>query len=93
LEVPNARFQLPGTTGVIFPWAPPIGLPWHVLNDLQQSLTTTLVEALRDFVLSRIDESTSNQSSPSLSCHSDYGSVSFVALRLKDKMRAGGTDP
>ena len=62
--MPQARFQLPGTTGVIFPWAPPIGTPLHILGALNHDLTDTLLDILRPFVKSQIDSSKSNQSSP-----------------------------
>ena len=69
LEVPQARFQLPGTTGVIFPWAPPIGTPLYILDALNYDLTDTLLDILRQFVESQIDSSKSNQSSPSYNAY------------------------
>jgi hypothetical protein len=72
LESPQARFQLPGTTGVIFPWAPPIGTPLYILDALNHDLTDILLELLdilRQFMESQIDSSKSNQSSPSYNAY------------------------
>jgi hypothetical protein len=73
LKTPDIRFQLPGTSGIIFPWAPPIGLPTSVLQLLVKDLQMILIDALR----TKTDDSSttaSSQTSPSSSLGGDSSS-------------------
>jgi hypothetical protein len=45
-------FILPGTHGIIFPWTPPSeGIPFEVLESLQQKLVSKLVQVTTTSIL------------------------------------------
>jgi hypothetical protein len=58
-------FTVPGTSGIVFPWSPPlIGIPLQVLQDLSSTLMTKLAMKLQRYITGTAKPIQSTQSSP-----------------------------
>jgi hypothetical protein len=60
-------FNLPGTSGIVFSWAPPMGLDIKVLQRLEDQLKNQLFEYLRKSANNALTGAQSHQSSPAIS--------------------------
>ncbi len=67
-------FVLPGTHGIIFPWTPPSdGIPFEVLETLQQKLISKLTEVTATWINSQPSPWDSSRQSSPISQSSDSG--------------------
>jgi hypothetical protein len=60
------KFMVPGTSGIIFPWSPPlIGIHLRVLQELCSTLMTKLAAKLQSYIAGTAKPIQTSQSSPS----------------------------
>jgi hypothetical protein len=60
-------FDLPGTSGIMFSWAPPTGLDIAILKQVEDRLKTQLFDYLNIFANDAFQEPQSHQLSPTTS--------------------------
>ena len=78
------KFTVPGTSGIVFPWSPPlIGIPLQVLQDLSSTLTTKLAAKLQRYIVGTAKRIQSTQSSPSPSNLSEPSDDSIRLLPIE----------
>ncbi|EDR08230.1 uncharacterized protein LACBIDRAFT_327289 [Laccaria bicolor S238N-H82] len=63
----NQTFSLPGTSGLVFSWAPPTGLDIAVLQQLEDRLKNRLFKYLEKYAKQALEQVQSHQLSPTTS--------------------------
>lgn len=63
----NQTFSLPGTSGLVFSWAPPTGLDIAVLQQLEDRLKNRLFKYLEKYAKRALEQVQSHQLSPTTS--------------------------
>lgn len=78
------KFTVPGTSGIVFPWSPPlIGIPLPVLQGLSSTLMTKLTAKLQRYIVGTAKRIQSTQSSPSPSDPSEPSDESIRLLPIE----------
>jgi hypothetical protein len=79
------RFELPGTHGLIFPWAPPVGLDLQVWLDLETALKDELKKVVEKRVSLEVEAGglRSPQSSPPSSDEGEPSVQNYSITRFR----------
>lgn len=74
----GSTFSLPGSSGIVFAWAPPMGLDLGILKCLENQLKNVLWQCLYKYADHALQKAQSHQSSPA----TDFMEVSFSDFQL-----------
>ena len=83
MEESGQTFGLPGTSGIIFSWVPPMGLDIKILQYLEHQLKSLLFEYLNNYADHSLEgaQSQSHQSLPATS----FMDIDFSNLEISDE--------